>query len=93
MASGCIFPVNALVVRRSALEQVLLIALRELGSDSIAALRDLTWARLKAQNKRLLRDGKPLESEADNIAEVEWRVGRFLDRRLPLLRRLGAIPA
>ena len=74
-------------------EQALLIALRELGSDSIAALRDLAWARLKAQNKRLLRDGKPLESEADNIAEVEWRVGRFLDRRLPLLRRLGAIPA
>lgn len=74
-------------------EQVLLRALRELGSDNRAALRDLSWARLKAQNKRLLRDGKPFESDADNIAEMEWRVAQFLERRLPLLRRLGVVAA
>ena len=72
-------------------EQVFLLALRELGSGNVAALRDLVWSRLKAQNKRLLKDGQPLESEADNIAEVEWRVGQLLDHRLPLLRRLGVI--
>ncbi len=72
-------------------EQLSLLALRELGSDNAAALRDFVWARIKAQNKRVMKDGKPLESDADNLAQVEWQIGEFLDRRLPLLRRLGVV--
>lgn len=72
-------------------EQLVLVALRDLGSDSVAGVRDFVWAQLKAQNKRLLRDGRPLDGDADNLAEVERRVCGFLDHRLPLLRRLGVV--
>ncbi|MEO8524420.1 MAG: class I SAM-dependent methyltransferase [Caldimonas sp.] len=72
-------------------EQLVLNAVREHGSENVAAVRDFVWARLKAQNKRLINDGVPIESEADNLAETERRVGNFLDQRLPLLQRLGVI--
>lgn len=72
-------------------EQLVLLAVRELGSDSVAAVRDCVWAQLKAQNRRLLKEGRPLDSDADNLAEMELRVGQFLAHRLPLLRRLGAV--
>ncbi|MGZ5266795.1 MAG: class I SAM-dependent methyltransferase [Caldimonas sp.] len=72
-------------------EQLVLLAVRELGSDSLAAVRDAVWAQLKGQNRRLLKEGRPLESDADNLAEMERRVGQFLTHRLPLLRRLGVV--
>ena len=72
-------------------EQLVLNAVREHGSGSVAAVRDFVWAQLKAQNKRLVKDGRPIEGEADNLVETERRVGYFLDQRLPLFRRLGVI--
>ncbi len=72
-------------------EQLVLLAMREQGSESVAALRDGVWACLKALNKRLLKDDKPIEAEADNVAEVERRVEGFLAHRLPVLRRLGVV--
>ncbi len=70
-------------------EQLLLLALREVGSDRVDAIRDFAWVQFKALNKRLVKEGRTLEGEADNLAELERWVRRFLDRRLPLLRRLG----
>ena len=72
-------------------EQLVLLARREQGSESVAGLRDSVWARLKSLNKRLLKEGQPLTTEAENIAEVERRVEGFLAHRLPLLRRLGVV--
>ena len=72
-------------------EQLVLLAIRELGSDNVAAVRDLVWTQLKAQNRRLLREGRPLESDADNLAETERRIGQFFEYRLPLLRRQGVV--
>ena len=72
-------------------EQLILRAMRELGGDSVAALRDRVWTLIKARDQRVLKDGKPLESDADNVAEVERRVGQFLEQRLPLLRSFGAV--
>jgi SAM-dependent methyltransferase len=74
-------------------EQLLLLALREVGSDRVDAIRDFVWAQLKAQDKCLIKEGRPLEGDADNLAELERRVRSVLDRRLPLLRRLGVIAA
>ena len=72
-------------------EQLSLLGMREFGSDNAAALRDFVWARIKAQNKRVMKDGKALESDFDNLAQVELQIDQFLDRRLPLLRRLGVV--
>ncbi|HWK82702.1 MAG TPA: methyltransferase regulatory domain-containing protein [Caldimonas sp.] len=72
-------------------EQLLLSAMREVGSDSVEAIRDSTWAQFKAQDKRIVKDGRPLDGDADNLAELEPRVRSFLEHRLPLLRRLGVV--
>ncbi len=72
-------------------EQLILLAMCELGSESVIVLRDQVWAWIKARDQRVLKDGNLLEGEADNVAEVERRVGQFLDQRLPLLRQLGVL--
>jgi SAM-dependent methyltransferase len=46
-----------------------------------------------AQGQRLLKDGKPLETEADNRAAIATRIAAFNDGRLPLLIRLGVTQA
>jgi SAM-dependent methyltransferase len=73
-------------------EQLILLAMRELGSESVGAVRDQVWAWIKARDQRVLKDGTLLESEADNVAEVERRVGQFFEQRLPLLRSFGVVP-
>jgi len=45
-----------------------------------------TLARL---GQRLLRDGKPLVTAEENLAELRTRYADFLEKRLPLLEQLG----
>lgn len=84
-------PALGSAVHVSHAEQLVLLALRDLGSEDVVAVRDQVWARIKARNQRVIKDGQALELEADNVAEVERRVGQFLEHSLPLLRRLGVI--
>ena len=72
-------------------EQLILHALRQRQQGSAAELTQVVWRHFKAQNKRLMRDGKRIEDEGENIKELEARVNDFLERRLPLLRRLGVV--
>ena len=73
-------------------EQLILLAMREVDGDGVGPLRDQVWAWIKARDQRVLKDGNLLESEADNVSEVERRVGQFLEQRLPLLRSFGVVP-
>ncbi|MFV3129439.1 class I SAM-dependent methyltransferase [Niveispirillum sp. KHB5.9] len=50
------------------------------------------WAVLEAGGQRVLRDGKPLATAAQNKAELAERWDAFSRRRLPVLRTLGAVP-
>lgn len=50
---------------------------------------DFAWQILKSQNQRLLIDGKALESEQENLAELGRQAEDFLLRRLPVLVALG----
>jgi hypothetical protein len=46
---------------------------------------------LARQNQRLLVDGKPLESEEEQMRSLIDRAVRYRDQTLPLLIRLGAV--
>ena len=72
-------------------EQLLLLALREFDASQVGAIRDFVWAKFKAKDQRLVKDGQQIEAEADNLVELERRVRNFLQHRLPLLRRLGVV--
>ncbi len=48
-----------------------------------------SMAVLKRQNQRVMKDGKPLESDEENLAELAARNAVFIEKRLPILQRLG----
>ena len=47
------------------------------------------WQVLEAQGEKILKDGKPLESAAENIAELTQLAQAFAAQRLPILKALG----
>lgn len=69
-------------------EQLFLLAL-EADRHTPEELAAFAWERIAAQDQRLLRDGVPLESPEDNLAELARQARDFLATRLPLLRGLG----
>jgi hypothetical protein len=46
------------------------------------------WEIIAGQGQRLVKDGKAIESEADNLAELTARVATFEEKVLPVLKRL-----
>ncbi len=47
-----------------------------------------TWKLLAAQGQRLLKEGKPLETEEENLAELKAQANEFGETHLPVLRTL-----
>jgi hypothetical protein len=43
------------------------------------------------QGQRIIKEGKTLESDEDNLAEITAQARAFEAKRLPLLRRLGVV--
>ncbi|WP_326538046.1 class I SAM-dependent methyltransferase [Pseudorhodoferax sp.] len=72
-------------------EQLLLYAALD-PSRKPEDLGRLVWQVLQPQNVKMLRDGKALETEADNLAELARVAREFVRKRLPLLHALGVVP-
>jgi hypothetical protein len=49
------------------------------------------WEVLAGQGQRIMKDGKTLESPAENIAELTEQAQSFLDKQLPALRAMGVV--
>jgi len=47
------------------------------------------WDLLSAQGEKLIKDGKPLETPAENLAELRIQADAFSSDRLPILRAAG----
>jgi hypothetical protein len=47
------------------------------------------WSVLAEQNQRIVKEGKPIESPEDNLAELLTQAREFHDKRLPVLKTLG----
>ena len=47
------------------------------------------WNVLQSQNQRLIKDGKPMETEKENLAELKQQAKEFSEKLLPTLRALG----
>jgi SAM-dependent methyltransferase len=46
------------------------------------------WQLLKVQNQKIIREGKPIDSDADNLAELTQMAIAFRDTQLPILQAL-----
>jgi SAM-dependent methyltransferase len=55
------------------------------------ALAEAVWAQFRTVGRRLVKDGKPIESEDGNLAELTARARTLVEQRLPVWRELGLI--
>jgi hypothetical protein len=76
---------SGIVVSRS--HQLFLLARRQ-GRESAEELARFAWDLLAAQDQRMVKDGKPLETPEENLAELARDAREFIDQRLPVLRAL-----
>jgi SAM-dependent methyltransferase len=68
-------------------EQLFLSALQQ-GEKTPQEIAASIWQLLKVQGQLILRENKPIESDAESLAELEQQFKNFEQRRLPILRAL-----
>ncbi|WP_142811288.1 class I SAM-dependent methyltransferase [Tepidiphilus olei] len=81
-------PVTGGGVPVSRFEQLFLLA-RQSGHKTLQDWARFAWSLLAAQGQRLVKEGKPLETPDDNLAELSGQASEFAEKRLPLLKSLG----
>lgn len=59
--------------------------------EEAVALAEHVWQPLKAQSERLLKAGRMLETEEENLSLLREDIGRVLAQSLPLWRRIGCL--
>jgi SAM-dependent methyltransferase len=74
------------------LSQLFLRASAQRGSEP-ATWAQQAWRVLSSQGQRMLKDGKALETEQENLAELGERAQRFADRDLKILQSLQVAQA
>jgi hypothetical protein len=77
-------PVTGAGVQVDRLECLLLLAERQKAEPI-----DFVWRIIGPQGVRLVADGKRMEGEAENRAELTKRAARFKTERRPVLQALG----
>jgi methyltransferase-like protein len=71
-------------------QQLFLLAMRN-GKKQPQEWASEVWSVLAAQNQRLLKEGKTLESAEDNIQELVNQANDFARKRLPILKALEIV--
>jgi hypothetical protein len=84
-------PVTGGGVLASRFEQLFLGALLG-GATSPKAWAEYAWARISAMGQKLMKDGAPIEADADNLAELTRQAEEFAEKKLPIFRSLKIAP-
>jgi SAM-dependent methyltransferase len=71
-------------------QQLFLLAMRN-GKKQPQDWASEVWAVLSAQNQRLIKEGKALESAEDNVQELVNQANDFARKRLPILKALEVV--
>ena len=66
----------------------LFLQARSQGHKQPADWAQLVWQLLASQGQRLLKEGKPLETAEENLAELTAQATEFADKRLPVFKAL-----
>ena len=69
-------------------QQLFLLARRQ-GKEQPAEWAQFAWQVLAAQGQKIVKEGKPLDSAEENLAELTAQARTFADQRLPILKSLG----
>lgn len=83
-------PVTGGAVAANRFEQLFLLAGAQ-GRKQPADWAQAAWQVLQLTGQRLVKDGKALEAEADNLAELTRQAQEFAEKRLPMFRALQVV--
>ena len=79
-------PVTGSGVNADRFSQLFLLAEAE-GADPVK----FAWQALAQLGQRLIKDGKPIETETENLEEIRGRLETFSEKQRPLLQSLGVV--
>jgi methyltransferase-like protein len=68
-------------------QQLFLLAMKS-GKKNPQDLAQFVWQFLKLQGQLILKDGKKLETEEENLAELLYQAQEFSQKQLPILKAL-----
>ncbi len=71
-------------------EQLFLLALSQ-GKKQPGEWAQFVWQILQAQGQKLVKEGKPLETDADNLAELTEQAQGFAQKQVPVLKALQVV--
>jgi hypothetical protein len=71
-------------------EQLFLLALGQ-GKKQPAEWAQFVWGILQAQGQKLVKEGRTLETEEENLAELNEQARKFGEKQVPVLRALGVV--
>lgn len=80
-------PVTGGAITVNRFQQLFLLARRE-GKKTPEEWAQYVWTHLKLLNQRLTKEGKVIESDEDNVAELNRQAKEFFEKRLPILKAL-----
>ena len=73
------------------IDQLFLQLIKEDSDFSTEGLTQGVWQILQRQNQRILKKGKQLDSEDENLAELNKQAHLFLDEKLEVYRKLNVL--
>ena len=83
-------PVTGGAIKAPRILQLFLSFVNE-GTDNAQRLAQQVWGILSAEGKKMTREGKVMESEAENIAELTLSAEEFLGKQLAPLKALHIV--
>lgn len=69
-------------------QQLFLLALQS-GKKQPSECAKLVWELLSSQGQRLVKEGTPLETPEESLAELTAQAAEFVEKQLPILKALG----
>jgi hypothetical protein len=74
------------------IERLVYLGLAQHGKDAdISLVVKQAWQTMSAQGRRMIKDGKMLPTDAENLAELEIQIKPVLAQKLPIWRQLKMI--
>jgi len=83
-------PVTGGGVSVGRIDQLFIVAVKQ-GKARPEELAQFVWGILQAQGQRLVKEGKTLETDEQNLAELNEQARVFGEKQLPVLRALGVV--
>lgn len=71
-------------------QQIFIIA-KSAGHKTSDDWASFAWEVIKSQNQKILKDGKPIDSEEANLAELRKYAAIFQEKQLPVLQALQVV--